>query len=89
MTNTNALVVAAARQLNAELTVQLNAVQLALDSLTDDSPLWANLLEARASMQRVAFLASGMLNWGARRGVVRINATAHRLMDADILDRAA
>ena len=74
------LLAAAADQINTELTIQLGI----LDSLVGDSPSCnASLAEAKVSIQRLTFLASGMLNWAARRGVVRIHCTAERMMAMD------
>jgi hypothetical protein len=79
-TASDTLLAAAADQINTELTIQLGV----LDSLVGDSPSCnAGLAEAKASMQRLTFLASGMLNWAARRGVVRIHCTAERLITMD------
>jgi hypothetical protein len=69
LTDTNrafAVAAAAAHDLNNELTVIVNSVTCALGTVDAEHPAHQLLLDLRASAQRCAWKASGLLNYSAR-----------------------
>jgi hypothetical protein len=69
LTDTNracAVAAAAAHDLNNELTVIVNSVDCALGTVDTEHPAHQLLLDLRASAQRCAWKASGLLNFSAR-----------------------
>ena len=71
---------AAAHDLNDELTIIVNVASSSLEALEPGHPARPYLLELQRSAQRCVWKTSGLLNYGARRGLRPINATMERLI---------
>ena len=79
-----AVAAAAAHDLNDELTVIVNSVSCSLEMLEPGDPLRVLLLEAQSAAQRCVWKTSGLLNYGARRGVRGSHVPMERLvLEAD------
>ena len=76
-----AVAAAAAHDLNNELTVILNGVTQALDSLGAHHPSRPLLLEIRAAAQRCVWKASGLLTFSARANSAPVRASFEYLID--------
>ena len=75
-----AVAAAAAHDLNDELTVIVNCVCGALDTLEPDHPARALLLELQGAAQRCVWKTSGLLNYTARRGARAVNVPMESLV---------
>ena len=75
-----AVAAAAAHDINDELTIIVNTTTSSLETLEPGHPARPYLLELQRSAQRCVWKTSGLLNYGARRGVRPINATMERLI---------
>ena len=75
-----AVAAAAAHDLNDELTIIVNTTSSSLQTLEPGHPARPYLLELQRSAQRCVWKTSGLLNYGARRGVRPGNATMERLI---------
>ena len=71
---------AAAHDLNDELTIIVNTISSSLETLEPGHPARPYLAELQRSAQRCIWKTSGLLNYGARRGVRPISATMERLI---------
>jgi signal transduction histidine kinase len=76
-----AVAAAAAHDLNNELTVILNSVNEALDTIHSESPARGFLLELQAAAQRCVFKASGLLNFSARASAKTVRASFEYLIE--------
>lgn len=79
-----AVAMAAAHDLNDELSIVCNIHDSVLQGLAPDDPLRSGILEAQRSVQRMIWKTSGLLNYGARRGVQPVGATMERLILEDV-----
>jgi hypothetical protein len=85
-TRARAVMAAAGRDLNDELTILFTSVDESLKMCAPGDPVRHLLLDMRAAAQRCAWKASGMLNYAARRGVGRIGcASLEYLIEGDNL----
>ena len=75
-----AVAAAAAHDLNDELTIIVNTTTSSLESLEPGHPARPLLLELQRAAQRCAWKTSGLLNYGARRGVRPVNVPMERLI---------
>jgi hypothetical protein len=75
-----AVAAAAAHDLNDELTIIVNTTSNSLATLEPGHPARPYLLELQRSAQRCVWKTSGLLNYGARRGVRPSNAPMERLI---------
>ena len=75
-----AVAAAAAHDLNDELTIIVNTTSSLLQTLEPGHPARPYLLELQRSAQRCVWKTSGLLNYGARRGVRPGSATMERLI---------
>ena len=71
---------AAAHDLNDELTIIVNTTCSSLESIEPGHPARPFLLELQRSAQRCIWKTSGLLNYGARRGVRPSNTPMERLI---------
>jgi hypothetical protein len=84
LTNTHracAVAAAAAHDLNNELTVILNSVTCALETVGPENAAHPLLLELRAAAQRCVWKASGLLNFSARLNPSPIRASFEYLIE--------
>jgi len=70
-----AVAVAAAHDLNDELTVILSSVKSSIQTLEEGHPARPFLLDLQGAAQRCAWKAAGLLNYGARNGVHPVAST--------------
>ena len=75
-----AVAAAAAHDLNDELTIIVNTTSFSLETLEPGHPARPLLLELQRAAQRCVWKASGLLNYGARRGIRPVNASMERLI---------
>ena len=75
-----AVAAAAAHDLNDELTIIVNTTSRSLETLDPGHPARPLLLELQRSAQRCVWKASGLLNYGVRRGSGPVNAPMERLI---------
>jgi hypothetical protein len=75
-----AVAAAAAHDLNDELTIIVNTTSHSLQTLEPGHPARPLLLELQRSAQRCVWKASGLLNYGARRGARAVNVPLERLI---------
>lgn len=59
----------AGHDINNELTIIASSVAMALESVPPGHQLRNHLLEIQRASQRIAWIASGLINYAARRGV--------------------
>ncbi len=79
-----AVAAAAAHDLNDELTIILNGTSRSIETLEPGHPARALICEIQWAAQRCVWKASGLLNYGIRRGVRPVPIPMERLMlDAD------
>ena len=76
-----AVAAAAAHDLNNELTVILNGVRGALDTVGEEHPARPLLVELQAAAQRCVFRASGLLNFSARVNPRPVRASFEYLIE--------
>lgn len=76
-----AVAAAAAHDFNNELTVILNSVREALDTVPGDAPAHAFLLDLQAAAQRCVFKASGLLTFSARVSSNPVRASFEYLIE--------
>ena len=76
----NAIAAAAAHDLNDELTIVLNGALLSLELLEPGHPARSFLREVESAAQRCVWKASGLLNYGTRRGLRPVPIPMERLM---------
>ena len=75
-----AVAAAAAHDLNDELTIIVNTTSCSLETLEPGHPARPLLLELQRSAERCVWKASGLLNYGVRRGTGPINVSMERLI---------
>ena len=75
-----AIASAAAHDLNDELTIILNGAGLSIESLEPGHPARPLINEIRWAAQRCVWKTSGLLNYGARRGLRPVPIPMERLM---------
>jgi hypothetical protein len=75
-----AVAAAAAHDLNDELTIIVNTTSFSLETLEPGHPARPLLLELQRSAERCVWKASGLLNYGVRRGTGPINVSMERLI---------
>ena len=75
-----AVAAAAAHDLNDELTIIVNTTSFSLETLEPGHPARPLLLELQRSAQRCVWKASGLLNYGVRRGTGPVNVSMERLI---------
>jgi hypothetical protein len=75
-----AIAAAAAQDLNDELTILLNGAAGTIEQLEPGHPARPLLFEMREAVQRCVWKTSGLLNYGARRGVRPVPIPMERLM---------
>jgi hypothetical protein len=75
-----AVAMAAAKDLNDELTIIVNCAAETLARMDADDPLRPSILDLRTAAQRCAWKASGLLNWGARSGIKPEAVSMERLV---------
>jgi hypothetical protein len=80
----SAVAAAAGHDLNDELTVILTSVAESIRTLEPGHPARPLLLDLRAAAQRCAWKASGLLNFGARRGVLPSAARLEKFLEISI-----
>ena len=81
-----AVAMAAASDLNDELTIIVNCAAEVLLEVEVDHPARALLIELRAAAARCTWKASGLLNYAARGGGLRATAASmERMMQEDLL----
>jgi hypothetical protein len=78
-----AVAAAAAHDLNDELTVILSSVAAMRRELEAGDPGREQLVELQAAAQRCAWIASGLLNFSARKGARPSAATFERMAEED------
>ena len=76
----SAVASAAAHDLNDELTIIMNGAALSIEELEPDHPARPLLDEIRWAAERCVWKTSGLLNFGARRGVRPVPASMERLI---------
>lgn len=76
-----AIAAAAAHDLNNELTVILNSVDGALNTVGAENPARALLLDLRAATQRCAWKAAGLLSFSARVNPHPVRASFEYLIE--------
>ena len=84
LTNTHracAVAAAAAHDLNNELTVILNSVTCALETVAPENAAHPLLLDLRAAAQRCVWKASGLLNFSARLNPSPVRASFEYLIE--------
>ena len=84
LTNTDracAVAAAAAHDFNNELTVILNSVTRALNTVEPSDSAHDLLLDARAAAQRCVWKASGLLNFSARMNSSPVRASFEYLIE--------
>ena len=77
---TCAVAAAAAHDLNDELTIIVNTTSFSLETLEPGHPARPLLVELQRSAQRCVWKASGLLNYGARRGARPVSASMEHLI---------
>ena len=77
---TAAVAMAAAHDLNDELTIILNAAAEMKQSLEPGHPARAGLAEIQSAVQRCVWKASGLLNYGGRKGGRPVAASFERVV---------
>jgi C4-dicarboxylate-specific signal transduction histidine kinase len=85
VTRGRAVAAATGHELNDELTIIFSSVDEALGMLEASDPVRAPLIEIRASAQRCAFKASGLLNFATRNGLRPSRVTLEWLTDHEEL----
>jgi len=75
-----AVAAAAAHDLNDELTIIINTASTSLAMLEPGHPARPFLTEMQRSVQRCTWKTSGLLNYGARRGVAPVHGPMERLI---------
>ena len=75
-----AVAAAAAHDLNDELTIIVNTTSHSLETLEPGHPARPLLLDLERTAQRCVWKASGLLNYGARRGCKPVNVPMERLI---------
>jgi hypothetical protein len=75
-----AVAAAAAHDLNDELTIIVNTTSFSLETLEPGHPARPLLLELQRSAERCVWKASGLLNYGVRRGTGPVNVSMERLI---------
>jgi hypothetical protein len=75
-----AVAAAAAHDLNDELTIIVNTTSFSLETLEPGHPARPLLLELQRSAERCVWKASGLLNFGVRRGNGPVNVSMERLI---------
>lgn len=75
-----AVAAAAAHDLNDELTIIVNTTSYSLQTLEPGHPARPLLLELQSAAQRCVWKASGLLNYGVRRGSPPVNVPMERLI---------
>lgn len=75
-----AVAAAAAHDLNDELTIILNGASLTIESLEPGHPARLLINDIQWAAQRCVWKASGLLNYGTRRGVRPVPIPMERLM---------
>jgi hypothetical protein len=76
-----AIVSAAARDLNDELTIIVNSAAGSIESLEPGHPARPLLLDLQGAAQRCIWKTSGLLNYGARHGVKPAPVAMERLIN--------
>jgi hypothetical protein len=80
----SAIAAAAAHDLNDELTIILNGAAISLTELEPGHPARRLMREVQWAAERCIWKTSGLLNYGARRGLRPVPIPMERLMlDAD------
>jgi len=75
-----AVAAAAAHDFNDELTIIVNTTSHSLETLEPGHPARPLLLDLERTAQRCVWKASGLLNYGARRGCKPVNVPMERLI---------
>jgi hypothetical protein len=75
-----AVAAAAAHDFNDELTIIVNTTLHSLETLEPGHPARPLLLDLERAAQRCVWKASGLLNYGARRGCRPVNVPMERLI---------
>jgi hypothetical protein len=75
-----AVAAAAAHDLNDELTIIVNSASFTLETLEPGHPARPVLLDLQRAAQRCIWKASGLLNYGARRGARPTRVSMERLI---------
>lgn len=75
-----AVAAAAAHDLNDELTIIVNTASSSLETLEPGHPARPLLLELQRSAERCVWKASGLLNYGVRRGTRPVHASMEHLI---------
>jgi signal transduction histidine kinase len=76
----SAIAAAAAHDLNDELTIILNGAHLSIEALEPGHPARHLLRDIEGAAQRCVWKTSGLLNYGARRGMRPVPIPMERLM---------
>ena len=75
-----AVAAAAAHDLNDELTIIINTAACTLETLEPGHPARPLLIDLERAAQRCIWKASGLLNYGMRRGTGPVNVSMERLI---------
>ena len=75
-----AVAAAAAHDLNNELTIIINGAALSIELLEPDHPARPFLSDLQGAAQRCVWKASGLLNFGVRRGARPVPIPMERLI---------
>lgn len=65
---TAAVLMAAASDINDELSIVLNGIDRLIDDTSDADPLRHIMLDIRAASQRIVWKTAGMLSYSVRQG---------------------